>query len=310
MSQTRFLIAKFAPDVRRMEPRNFGVVVWSDGVFAAHFAGEKTTDGKIAIRPPAHLHVESTNAYRQWIEYWRLMMSKPALKNEQGVLVKRADPAFVDVLKTKSREQFMLVDAGVLLESITRKDLPIVLKDLYDDLVARPTDQESPHAEAAVKLRTACRRAFDESGLSKRKDYHVDYPCHFHVGKSKRGFIFDVGLHDRRPKAIFHRITLWNPDDVDSMALRFKGVRDEFDLKKEQCSALVYLSPDDLKDKATKSAFEMMRELVKVVNMTDESAAVSYFRRVAPAVTNTSTTCLRPRESPQPSALRRLRDDD
>ena len=35
MATPRFLIAKYAPDLRRMEPRNIGVIVWNEGTTAA-----------------------------------------------------------------------------------------------------------------------------------------------------------------------------------------------------------------------------------------------------------------------------------
>ena len=35
-SNTRFLVAKYIRDMRRLEPRNIGVVVWIDGMVAAH----------------------------------------------------------------------------------------------------------------------------------------------------------------------------------------------------------------------------------------------------------------------------------
>ena len=83
-----------------MEPRNFGVVVWSNGAIISRFAGETTVGGRSVIRPPAHLHMESANAYRQWVDYWRLMMSRSTIKGSDGVARKRSDPEFVEILSS------------------------------------------------------------------------------------------------------------------------------------------------------------------------------------------------------------------
>lgn len=48
MNTPRYLIAKYIPDLRRMEPRNIGVIVWSPQGVAARFAAEKAdTDGDV-----------------------------------------------------------------------------------------------------------------------------------------------------------------------------------------------------------------------------------------------------------------------
>ena len=41
MSTPRYLIAKYIPDLQRVEPQNIGVIVWAPGVAAARFAAEK-----------------------------------------------------------------------------------------------------------------------------------------------------------------------------------------------------------------------------------------------------------------------------
>ena len=310
MSQTRILIAKFAPDLRRMEPRNFGVVVWSSGTIVARFAGEKTVGGKSIVQPPAHLHVESANAYRQWVEYWRLMMSRATIKGEDGVARKRAEPEFVDILKSKSREQFMLVEGGYLLDSYTKKDLPHVVDELFDELVARPVEQESQHRAAAVKLKAACKQALAESGLPERKDFWPNYPCTFRVGKASEGFVFDYGLHGNHPEAILQQVAIWNANEAHSTAFRFQHVCQQYSLPKQQCVSLIFASKDELAEKETKGHYALMREMGTVINLTDVSTAAKALRKLAPTVRSRATALLQHSGSRQPAFLHRMRNDD
>lgn len=310
MNQTRFLIAKFAPDLRRMEPRNFGVVVWSNGEIISRFAGETTVGGKSVIRPPAHLHMESANAYRQWVDYWRLIMSRSTIKGSDGVARKCSDPEFVDILKSKSREQFMLVEGGYLLDSYKKKELQQIADELFEELVARPVEQESQHRTAVVKLKAACKQALDESGLPKRSDFFTGYPCTFHVGKASEGFQFDYGLHDKHPEAIFQRVAIWNANETHSTAFRFQHICQEYSLDKQQCASLIYATKDELAEKETKRHYALMREMGTVINMTDISTAAKALRKLAPTVGSRSTALLRHNGSHQRSFLRRFSGDD
>src|SRR4051812_28985393 len=107
MTTLRFLLAKYAPDLRRMEPHNCGVVVWSPEGMAARFLGEQA-DGK--IRPPGFVESDGRHGYREWVHYWKEMLSRPEIKTAKGVAVPKSSPEFLDVLRSKSKLHFMLVD--------------------------------------------------------------------------------------------------------------------------------------------------------------------------------------------------------
>ena len=65
MAAPRLLIAKYVPDLRRMEPKNIGIIVWAaDGAVAARFAGEEI-NGRYTVKPPKIAN--SRKAYRDWL---------------------------------------------------------------------------------------------------------------------------------------------------------------------------------------------------------------------------------------------------
>ncbi len=306
---TRFLLAKFVPDLRRMEPRNIGVVVWSEEAVVCRFAGE-SEDG---VRPPANLHV-SPNAYRQWVDYWRLWIMRDKIKGDDGVEVKRSEARFLDVLKQKSREQFMLIDGGLLMKNVGSNDLPELLNELFEELVGtgKPPTKLDAHAESAQRLHNAAKKAMKEAALDRRPDFHSSFDWFCPVGKTKtkQHFHFDWALHGRRPKMLMSRLLLWNQSDVESLAFKFEKMRDAYDLPKEQCTAMVYATGDVLKEKDVKAAKKMMEEIGTVVNLADGERAADSLRSLAPSLRNTSTALLRHRGARPSSFLRRMSSDD
>lgn len=69
MSAVRYLVAKYVPDLRRMEPKNIGVVVWSDGVVAARFAAECPEKSGTVDDRCVPGFVRSLSAYKQWVRF-------------------------------------------------------------------------------------------------------------------------------------------------------------------------------------------------------------------------------------------------
>ena len=276
MAATRFLIAKFTPDLRRMEPRNFGVIVWSDGQFASKFAGEETTPtGKTRVRPPSHLQVESTDAYRQWIDYWRTLMSRPTIVSRRGEVIPRENVDFLENLRNKSREQFALVDGGQLLEAIQPHELQEVVDELFAELVAVPSERDKTHAIAAIQLRKATTRSLKEAGLSDRDDFYEKYSCVCRIGDVSEGFEFDFAIHAQSPSAVIQKVPLWKPDAVHSTAFGFQCVQQHFSLPATRCTSLVYATETDLADNATRQRLAVMKQFSQVLNLAGDIDAVA-----------------------------------
>jgi hypothetical protein len=152
-SNTRFLVAKYIRDMHRLEPRNIGVVVWTDGKLAARFLGESQS-GQGDVIAPRKLGVRDQETYRQWLHYWRDAMASPTLSlNGNGQRVSRDSPEFLDALMRRSKQQFVLVDGGFVSGDVNPGEIDDVVHDLFEALVddrdeARETMEE---IEAAIK---------------------------------------------------------------------------------------------------------------------------------------------------------------
>ncbi|MGH7136017.1 MAG: hypothetical protein ACREHD_09770 [Pirellulales bacterium] len=211
MTPPKFLIAKYAPDLHRMEPRNFGVIAWSDGHMAARFLGE-LPGGK--VKPPHMVARDARDAYRQWIDYWRLQMSKPCLELRGGGTVARERPEFLEAIKAKSKPHFMLVEAGALLEPVPAEELPAVVGELFGSLVEPPAAPDRGHAESEL-LRASATDFFVKTQLASRPDFHTHFPQVCRVHGILREIHFDNAVGDvGRPLAVFQRVLLLKEQSV------------------------------------------------------------------------------------------------
>ncbi len=71
----RYLIVRYIPDLARQEPKNIGVLLASSRGVMAKFLGER--DAKLDLRSVRSL-VSHTGTYKQWIDYWRHVISQEA----------------------------------------------------------------------------------------------------------------------------------------------------------------------------------------------------------------------------------------
>jgi len=135
----RFLVAKYIPDVRRMEPRNIGVVVWHGGHVEARFLGEN--DG-----PPRYIGVKDRTNYGKWLASWRAQLAKPFLEAGSGETINRSSPRFLDALCGWSRGNYVLVEGGDITESLDRDSLAEATEYLFSELVShKETVEEKEH---------------------------------------------------------------------------------------------------------------------------------------------------------------------
>jgi len=80
MNTTKYLLAKYIPDLHRFEPRNIGVIVWSPlGIEARFLAEYPNRPGEVDGRSIPGF-VTSASAYKQWVRYWRDAISGTSIR--------------------------------------------------------------------------------------------------------------------------------------------------------------------------------------------------------------------------------------
>ena len=278
MMSSRFLIAKYVSDLRRMEPRNIGIIVWSNGSVSARFLGE-SNNGTYKITPPTYLDIQSGDAYQQWIHYWRRQTEKETIMSKAGLKVQRSDPKFVQELIGKSREQYFLTESGIILETVKPGELEEIADELFSELVLLPNDGLESHEKVtdkntAKELKLRCSELMANTAIKDRKDYWQDWHWLCPVGDTKQHFKFDFALYDTQPRMVFMRVPLADERSVYSTAFRFEQMRKAYELPKEKCAALVLAKPGELVEQVLES-YELMDSIGTVVNTFDIGAAAN-----------------------------------
>lgn len=110
MNPPKYLIAKYIPDLARMEPRNVGIILWSPDGVEARFLAEKISQPGLIDGRSIPSFVGSANAFRQWIEFWRAELKKPEVEMADGNRVPQSSPHFLSALQTWNRGNFVLAD--------------------------------------------------------------------------------------------------------------------------------------------------------------------------------------------------------
>lgn len=271
----RFLIAKYVPNTKRMEPRNIGVILWADGKLAAKFIGEDASTGEIVSRPK-FVRITNFPVYRDWIMFWRLQM-KESLRDGK-TLLNPSDPSFVDALRLKSRANYVLVDGGFLAAQVNRNKIDMAVEKLFDELVGdRVADSDSTPAKA---LDSACKVFLAQTGLKDVDNFHAEYPVKytfrgvedevaFSYGIGPGGYV-DSGL---APSALFQKARLQDHDGVRKTLFLLESVtRPGMEIvPQNRCASLINATDEDLSEPTTRHFADMLGTVGTVINVANEN---------------------------------------
>jgi hypothetical protein len=278
MNAPRYFLAKYVPDLRRGEPRNIGIILWSTVGVAARFLAEKTDRlGEVdARRIPAF--VTSRPAYKQWVEYWRAELARPEVESvaRPGTRVSRSSAKYLDVLSESSRGNFLLTEGGLLLDAIT--DPEDALDYLFERLVETPSAEEprDPTLDEICDLRI--------EAANLRDDPHfltvVSVQCELTDGITE-SFEFSHAYHNGSIRRLYQRIPMspkksWQRKTVHDAAWMFDRVIRADIVARHDAVALVYL-PDDSSSEIG-DWLRVLQTVSRIINVGDQAAAEQEFR--------------------------------
>lgn len=280
MSTPQYLLAKYIPDLRRGEPRNVGIVVWSDGNVEARFLGEKVSrPGEVDGRSvPAF--VTSPPAYKQWIEYWRLQLGRESIiPATGGCPIGRNRPEFLSVLMAASKGNFVLVEGGFLLDPVAAEGVPALADYLYATLVDAP----APDDPRDTTLDDIVSRILQRTGMTQDPNFHVRYelPCQIGDGREEK-FNFDYAYENGTLRRLYKQLPFPRRHDtqqmrVDATAWKFDRVNLAGILNGDRPVAIVYPTDEQLNDPETKRMLGVLETVGRVLDLHDEEAAEAEF---------------------------------
>ena len=79
-----YLVAKYVPDIQRMEPVNVGVLVWVNGMALSKFLKPELAAGVVHDLP----------IYQRWVSHWDNLISKDKVKFGRRAEIAKSSPGF------------------------------------------------------------------------------------------------------------------------------------------------------------------------------------------------------------------------
>lgn len=255
----RFVIAKYVPDLDRMEPRNIGVFLWARGDMAAKFL-----DATIASA-----FVTEMDVYSRWINFWTKAIASGTIQPRRGDPVPTSDPASLDALLATQKGNYILTDAGELMQSIRKKDASKAVDFLFRELVStktKPSAREDRHGFA-----DRCVSLLRKAGLAGREDFKEHYEVECAVYGVPQQLHFSYGVGNGHPDALLQRVQLTNEQSVTSSATKLHSlIIGSSIIPRKYCRALVRKS--DMATKAAKEGYRMLEGICEVVDVESDGA--------------------------------------
>lgn len=288
MTNAQFLIAKYIPDLQRMEPRNVGVIVWTPDGLAARFLAEyPERPGEVDGRRKPEFF-SSLKAYRQWVRFWRRTIDQAEKRHVAQDVTRRAGPETLEELKNSSSGNFVVVDGGFLLDPVPASELPRLTNHLFETLVA---SLEITAKGEGPNLEQRCERIFKSlplpPGVKVLRNYQI--PCR--IGNEERLFHFDYVLKNGTVQSIYeefalpkwekvkHKNAFW--ERVDALAFKFDKVIKQGVTDRAHTAALILAASEEQDDPDTGKAIRLLDEVTHVVNVADVPYAAQAIERLA-----------------------------
>ena len=268
----RFLIAKYAPDLSRMEPKNIGVIVWQAGYTDSLFLGEDPAS-RVFTGIPRRLGVKDSANYQRWIVSWRRQLNKPALELDHGKIINRESPEFVDGLREWTRAHYMLVDGGEAEAVDSPCDLPKLTKQLFEALVAVATDEIKPEAEA-VQLKAKVIELWKTLGVWGRSDFRLDQPVQYSLFGQAKLFSFDYAFGpSESPHAVGQRVILEKQHIFDGIFMNLEHYRSSRSVTKDRCAAFVLPNQATRHKEEVETNLKVLQNIATVIDLSNPSQA-------------------------------------
>jgi hypothetical protein len=277
MKATKYLLAKYIPDLPRFEPRNIGVIVWCEGAVEARLLAEYASrPGEVDGRsiPP---FVTSSNAYRQWVRYWRNAISGPAFKapgSLEPVFV--TSPEFLEALVQTSRGNFVISETGELLDRVTEDELPGVADQLFATLV----ETNAPDEPRDLDFDEKCDQLLTQSGLAQHRHFHSRYSVNCRVNDVDEEYVFSHAIANGKLERLFQRWPLPKRKkdiqrNLHDITWRLEQVVRQNIITPDKTVVLVDVSAEQQAVPEAEKSLRLLGSMSRLVNLQDEGAALA-----------------------------------
>lgn len=283
MSTARYLVAKYVPDMWRMEPRNIGVIVWTSNGVNARFLAEYPERLGIVDGRRIPTYVNNPSAFRQWVAYWRSTIERSRLEPPNGgTPIPREAPEYLDALRMTARGNFLLADGGMTLDEVDQHEIIDLVNQLYTMLVDVNVGVVEEYQDA--NLESLCDEAIHQAGLQSDPAFRRSYQVHCPIAESTdEVFTFSYAYANGTVRKLYQRVTLPKQAAllrraIDASAWMFKNVVDHEIVDHDQTLALVRVTDEQRSDRSVIDSLEVLRSVTTVLDVGDRMAAVKEFQ--------------------------------
>ena len=264
----RYVLAKYVADLSRMEPRNIGVFLWANGEIAARFLPAGDAD-----------FIGDKETYEWWLSKWNGVIIDEVIVPVRGTPIAKTDPKCLNALLTQQEDNYLLVDAGELLEPIGKRELSDAVSFLYGDLVAlSPTERPESKRRTSEGLNANCQQVFASTGIASRPDYRENHPVECPVYTVKKHLKFNHFLGNGKPDALFQQANVRSQQSVNSTALMLHAVTETATVPKHRCAALARKA--DINSDAAEEGVALLQAVCRLI-FVDSRDAGEEIREVA-----------------------------
>jgi hypothetical protein len=284
MNTTKYLLAKYIPDMHRFEPRNIGVIVWSPlGIEARFLAENAQRPGEVDGRSiPAF--VTSDSAYKQWVRYWREALSSASIRPIGGSeIIPASSPAFFEALQKTSKGNFVIADAGNVLDEVRESDLAAVANQLYSQLVL----ETAPPEEAPDRsFEDRCDELLVKTRLKAHRHFHDRYPVKCTVRGVEEEYVFSHALANGKLELLFQRFPIPKrkghiQKSRDAMAWTLESLINGKVVTPEQVVLIVDETPERQSETEVDKTLRLLGGMSHLVNIQNPLQAEAVFAEAA-----------------------------
>lgn len=264
---SRYIVAKYVPDMRRMEPHNIGLFVWVDGRVVMRFLKEKDTP-----------FIDDQKNYQRWRDYWRGEIAKDSIAPIRGPAVSKKEPEFMDVLRKTQEGNYLLSDGGRFSQPIGAAEIDDAANFLFRELIAPHRQKQESENE---KLAAVAEKALSESGLRERETFRTHYhvKCPIYGVETPITLNYAIASEDEgNPDSVLHRVSVRSSQSTISTATNFHSLLEARKVRgKKHCVSLI-----DSREASPRaaSALKLLRRVSTVVDVSDLKKAIEQLKRL------------------------------
>lgn len=251
----QYIVAKYIPDLGRMEPKNIGVFVWSKGELRFKFLNPHDAD-----------FVNEPETFERWTAFWARRVEGDFVRPTRGKPVPKSDPACLEALLSTQKGNYALVAAGELMQNIRKKELDEVTNYLFGELVAPLKDRSK--TEGSFKQQ--CNEMLRGLGIS----FKTKEPVECDWGGVVRHLHPDYYIGNGHPEAILQRATVSNERSVNSGAMLIHLLIEEGIIEQDKCRFLIRST--DIKSEAAEEGVAFCEKVCGIIDVenTDETTSL------------------------------------